>query len=290
MATLKQLRKTKNSLSKLQDTVSNKSYKKEDTRFWQATRDKQGNASTVIRFLPQANLEASPFAKSFNHFFQGKTGKYFVEPCPTTHGDPCPVCETNDPYWKQANGERDGVPEEIQERGRSVKYVANILVIKDPANPENEGQVRLFKFGPAIFNFIKEALNPKFDDEVAINPFDIEEGANFNFKIYKDNNRATYKKSSWGDSSILLEDDEDKLEEVIESLYDLEEFYHKDETKTYDELMEKLATVTGENFINETTNTEEPEEVVEDVLNESVSSKTTEEFDPSEFDNLFPDD
>lgn len=247
---LSELRKKRKSVEQLANSLTSKRDK--DDRFWQAQRDKQGNSSTVIRFLPQKDLDADPFTLYHNHFFQdANSGKYFVEQCPTTLGDPCPVCENNSSYWKEANGDHEQVPKEVKARSRKNNYVSNILVIKDPSNPENEGKVFLFKFGKSIFDKIKESISPEFEDQMAINPFDLWEGAKFNFRITKKGDWANYDKSSFDSPSELFDGDEDKLQSLLDQVFDLKEFKYEDETKSYEELQKKFYEVTGEGELNE---------------------------------------
>ena len=155
---------------------------KDDTRFWQPEVDKAGNGMAVIRFLPAPAIDgddALPWVRTFSHGFQGPGG-WFIDNCLTTLNEKCPVCEHNNTLW---NSGIEANKEIARKQKRKLSYVANILVVSDPSNPSNEGQIRLFKFGKKIFDKITEAMNPEFADETPVNPFDLWEGANFKLKI-----------------------------------------------------------------------------------------------------------
>jgi hypothetical protein len=127
-----------------------------------------------------------------------------------------------------------------------LNYIANVYIVSDPKNPENEGQVKLFKFGKKIFDKITEAMNPQFDDETPINPFDMWKGANFKLKIRKVEGYQNYDKSEFASQSALFNDD-DKLEEVYKQEFSLQELVADKEFKSYDDLKKRLDKVLGLN-------------------------------------------
>ena len=145
-------------------------YEKDDERFWQPEVDKAGNGMAIIRFLPAPAADgddALPWVRRFNHAFQG-TGGWLIDNCLTTNSQACPVCEHNSILW---NSGIEANKEIVRKQKRKLTYIANILVISDPKNPANEGQVRLYKFGKKIFDKITEAMSPEFADETPLNPF-----------------------------------------------------------------------------------------------------------------------
>ena len=105
----------------------------------------------------------------------------------------------------------------VRERKRNLRYVANILILSDPANPENDGTVKLFRFGKKIFDKIMDSMQPQFPDETPINPFDMWKGADFTLKIRKVEGYPNYDTSSFKSPSAIKGDD-DKLEEILERL------------------------------------------------------------------------
>ena len=139
-----------------------------DERLWKPEMDKTGNGYAVIRFLPAPDGEELPWAKMYSHAFQGPGG-WYIENSLTTNGGKDPVSEYNRELW---NSGIDADKETVRKQKRKLSYYANIYVVQDKANPQNEGQVFLYKFGKKIFDKIMEAMQPEFEDETAINPFD----------------------------------------------------------------------------------------------------------------------
>ena len=212
----------------------------QDDRLWKPTMDKSGNGYAVIRFLPAPEGEDLPWAKMFSHAFQG-TGGWYIENSLTTIGQKDPLGELNRELW---NSGHDADKETVRKQKRKLSFYANIYVVKDPANPQNEGGVFLYKFGKKIFDKIMEAMQPEFEDETAINPFDFWQGANFKLKLKKVAGYWNYDSSEFDRVSPLLDDD-DALEAVWRKEYSLSALTAPDQFKTYDELKKRLDYVLG---------------------------------------------
>jgi len=228
--------KKSNSLDKLLGAVQadggggeKKSYV--DDRLWKPVMDKSGNGYAVIRFLPAVEGEDMPWAKVWNHAFQGPTGQWYIENSLTTVGQNDPVSEMNSAYW---NSGVESDKEIARKQKRKLQYFANIYVVEDPANPQNEGKVMLYRFGKKIFDKCMESMQPAFKDETAVNPFDFWEGANFKLKLRKVEGYWNYPKPS------ALFDNDDELEEVWKKEYPLSEFTAPTNFKSYDELKKRL--------------------------------------------------
>lgn len=213
-----------------------------DERLWKPEVDKAGNGYAVIRFLPEPSGEDLPYARVFDHGFQGPGG-WYIENSLTSIGEKDPLGEYNSTLW---NNGTDAGKEQARKQKRRLKYYANIYVVKDPSNPANEGKVFLYQFGKKIFDKLSEAMNPEFEDENPINPFDFWEGADFKLKIRKVEGYRNYDKSDFDAPSALLDDDAE-LEKVYNSLYSLQEFLDPKNFKTYAELETKLNRVLGLN-------------------------------------------
>ena len=209
-----------------------------DDRFWQPEVDKAGNGYAVIRFLPPSAGEELPWVRIWNHGFQGPTGKWYIENSLTTLGKPDPVSELNTELW---NSGIEANKDQVRKQKRRLSYVANIYVVKDPAHPENEGQVRLYKFGKKIFDKIKDVMQPQFEDEDPVNPFDFWKGANFKLKIRNVEGYRNYDKSEFDSASPLADDD--ALETIWKKQHSLAEFVDPKNFKSYDELKAKLTVV-----------------------------------------------
>lgn len=231
-------------LVKAAEAVSTKSESTSyaDDRFWKPTRDKAGNGYAVVRFLPAKEGEDLPWVRYWDHGFKGPTGLWYIENSLTSIGEQDPVSESNSILW---NSGRDEDKQIARDRKRRLHYVSNILVISDPSNPENEGKVFLYKFGKKIFDKVMEAMQPAFEDETPINPYDFWEGADFKIKVRKVEGWVNYDKSEFSPPSALFEGDEQRLEELYNKLYTLQDFLDPKNYKSYDELKAKLNRVLG---------------------------------------------
>ena len=217
-----------------------KSY--DDDRIWKPVVDKGGNGYAVLRFLPAPAGEDLPWVRYWDHGFQGPTGRWYIENSLTSIGQPDPVSEINAKLW---NSGVESDKEVARKQKRRLHYVANVLVVSDSANPQNEGKVFLFKFGKKIFDKIMDVMQPAFQDEKAINPFDFWEGADFKLKIRNVEGYRNYDKSEFAAPSSVAED-ETKLEALYNSLHSLAEFTNPKNYKSYSELQAKLMAVLGE--------------------------------------------
>ena len=213
-----------------------------DDRFWKPDLDKSGNGYAVIRFLPQPSGEDLPWCKIWSHAFNGPGG-WYIENSLTTLQKKDPVSEYNTELW---NSGVEANKDVARKQKRILKYYSNVLVVSDPKHPENEGKVFLYRFGKKIFDKISEVMNPQFDDESPMNPFDFWEGANFKLKVRKVDGFWNYDKSEFEAAAALLEGNDTQLEEVYGKLYSLKQFLTEDNFKSYDELKEKFnRVVTG---------------------------------------------
>tara|TARA_R100001082_G_scaffold81061_1_gene48056 strand:+ start:7790 stop:8668 length:879 start_codon:yes stop_codon:yes gene_type:complete len=225
-------------------TTSKDSYK--DDRFWRPELDKSSNGYAVIRFLPAVDGEDLPWAKYYSHGFKGKGG-WYIEKSRTTLGEKDPVSEMNTELW---NSGIESDKDIARQRKRRLHYTSNILVVSDPANPQNEGKIFLYKYGKKIFDKIQEAMQPEFADEDPINPFDFWTGANFKLKVRKVAGFINYDKSEFESASALFDGDDEKLEELWKTQYALGEFTDPTTFKSYDELKKRMNEVLGSDIRN----------------------------------------
>jgi len=209
-----------------------------DERLWKLEVDKAGNGYAVIRFLPAPEGEELPWAKVWSHAFQGPGG-WYIENSLTTLGQKDPVSEYNRLLWNSGN---DADKDLARKQKRKLSYISNIYVVKDPTNPENEGKVFLYKFGKKIFDKITAAMQPEFEDEEAIDPFDFWQGANFKLKAKNVAGYRNYDSSEFAATSPLLDDD-DALEALWNKQYALAEFTAADQFKAYEALQQRLDSV-----------------------------------------------
>ena len=273
MSNFESLKRNRSSLEKLTKAIeattqsTTESGSREDTRLWQPTVDKAGNGMAIIRFLPAPAVDgedALPWVRVFSHGFQGPGG-WYIENSLTTLNQKDPVSEYNSTLW---NSGIEANKEIARKQKRRLNYVANVYVVSDPSNPENEGQIRIYKFGKKIFDKITEAMNPEFADETPVNPFDMWEGANFKLKIRNVEGYRNYDKSEFAEKSALLDGDDAKLEALWKQEHSLKEFLDPKHFKPYEVLKARLDKVLG--FEGEVAPRTKAEDVVVENFNDSA--------------------
>ena len=281
---LETLRKS-NSLDKLLNAVKEDSAPQEkksyvDERLWKPELDKSGNGYAVIRFLPSVEGEDMPWAKVWNHAFQGPTGQWYIENSLTTVGQKDPVSEHNTKLW---NTGLESDKETARKQKRKLQYFSNIYVVSDSKHPENEGKVFLYRYGKKIFDKLMAAMQPEFEDETPINPFDFWEGANFKLKIRKVDGYWNYDKSEFETPSAL--GDDSVIESVWKKQYALKEFTASTNFKSYEELKTRLdAVLSGTVSVGNVTDTMDDEPIASPKVDtKPVESKQEDEDDTMDY-------
>jgi len=281
---LSELRKNRgnfDSLLKEVETIANPTNEKrgDDDRLWKPSVDKAGNGQAVLRFLPAPPGEELPWVRVYDHGFQGPTGKWYIENSLTTINKPDPLGELNSELW---NSGIEANKEIARKQKRRLSYISNVLVVRDPSNPENEGKVFLYKYGKKIFDKIKDVMQPTFEDEKPVNPFDLWEGANFKLRIRQVEGYRNYDKSEF-DGNTPLDENEDKLEAIWKQTHSLAAFLDPSNFKSYDELKTKLNTVLGSGTRVPTAEKVNPLDAEDELFVETkmkTAAKATEETPP----------
>ncbi len=245
--TLSDLRKSRGNFDNLMKEVEKMSattttQSRDDGKEWKPTVDNAGNGLAIIRFLPAPKGEDLPWVRLWNHGFQGPSGKWYIENSLTTLGQQDPVSELNSELW---NSGVDADKEIARKQKRRLAYYTNIVVVKDPAKPENEGKVFLYKFGKKIFDKIQDAMKPEFEDETPVNPFDFWEGRNLKLKIRQVEGFRNYDKSEFESVDSVVADTDEAIEEIWSQQHSLAEIVDPKNFKSYDELKKKLDMVLG---------------------------------------------
>ena len=279
--------KKSNSLDKLLNAVKEDSAPQEkksyvDERLWKPELDKSGNGYAVIRFLPSVEGEDMPWAKVWNHAFQGPTGQWYIENSLTTVGQKDPVSEHNTKLW---NTGLESDKETARKQKRKLQYFSNIYVVSDSKHPENEGKVFLYRYGKKIFDKLMAAMQPEFEDETPINPFDFWKGANFKLKIRKVDGYWNYDKSEFETPSAL--GDDSVIESVWNKQYALKEFTASTNFKSYEELKTRLdAVLSGTVSVGNVTDTMDDEPIASPKVDtKPVESKQEDEDDTMDYFN-----
>lgn len=296
-------------LSKMVGALNQASYATNDN-LWEPELDKSGVGYAVIRFLPPAQVDGDngvPFIRLWNHGFQ-HNGRWFIENCPTTIDGQCPVCEDNTRLWE--SGIEDNRKLVSEHRKRKLSFYSNVYIIKDPKNPENEGTVKLFRYGTKIFKKIQQVTKPEFEDDIAFDPFNLWTGANFIVKIKKNGKFNDYDSSKFDNPAPLMDDD-DEMEAIWKAEHSLLEFINPTNFKSYDELKSKLNKIIGTNSLHNNVSSskfeqqknskiQEQEDEFDEVFNtpsskvkessNSKSEKSEEDDDMDFYANLFNDE
>jgi len=253
---------SKNMLEKMKasDKPDQSGSRAEDERIWKPTFDKEkGSGSAIIRFLPAApsEIDELPYVRVYSHAFQGPTGKWYIEKSLSTIGKPDPCGELNKRCW---NSGVESDKDNARSRKRKTDYYANVLIIKDPAHPELEGKVMIYKYGPQIHKMIEDSAYPKepeFEgDEVVepLNAFDIDNGADFVIRITGRTMKnakgqsvtvPNYEKSSFKAKAALAGGKESEMERIWNMCHALQPFYDEKEYKSYESLQKRLVEVLG---------------------------------------------
>ena len=283
---LEELKKS-NSLDKLLNAVKEDSAPQEkksyvDERLWKPELDKSGNGYAVIRFLPAVEGEDMPWAKVWNHAFQGPTGQWYIENSLTTVGQKDPVSEHNTKLW---NTGLESDKETARKQKRKLQYFSNIYVVSDSKHPQNEGKVFLYRYGKKIFDKLMAAMQPEFEDESPINPFDFWDGANFKLKIRKVDGYWNYDKSEFETTSTL--GDDSMVEGIWKKQYSLKEFTAPTNFKSYEELKTRLdAVLSGTVSVGNVTDTMDDEPIASPKVDtKPVESKQEDEDDTMDYFN-----
>jgi len=266
-----------------------------DERFWQMTKDTVGNGASTIRFLPQKDPSKSPIQLTFRHGFQ-ENGRWFIEECPFTIGEKCPVCEYSSSIW---NTNED----KARMYWRNKSYIANILVVKDPGNPDNDGKVFLFKFGKKIYDMIMNRISPEIEEgeeDESINVFDFDEGIDFKMKMCQVSGFNNYDKSSFAFKTSAVGGGEEKSQEAIyNNIFGLDEFVDPKNYKTYDQLLKKLTGSQSSSAMpnmQEEIKTEDKQEAIPKEVNDKFDAEAeakdveTDESGDIDFDALLADE
>lgn len=240
--TLKKNSKNTNALIQKLSAMDSEKNSYKDDRFWRPTVDDAGTGQAIIRFLPESPGEDTPYVLYYSHAFQGPGG-WYIENSRTTLGEKDPVSEMNTRLWN--SGEKAKKDLVSQKYKRKKNYVSNILVVDDPANPQNNGKVFLFRYGVKILQKIQDSMKPEFADEYPIVPFDFWKGANFRIRIRKVAGYLNYDKSEFDSSTELFDGDDAQLKKMWDSQHKLNEFVDPTKYKSYDDLRIRLDAVIG---------------------------------------------
>lgn len=196
-----------------------------DPRFINVSRDEKDNGQLVLRLIPDKNGLGN--VKTFSHFGSIKDDasgnkRWFIANCPTTlEGGKCPYCEAYLAAWKNGDEEMKSL---LKSGKRNESYISNVVVVKDPMHPENNGKVMLYKYGYKVSKLIEEAISGDADAEIEpINIYHPIKGANLHLKNSRHGDYIVLDGSKFLTQSAIIKS-MDEFEGILEQTYDLSEF------------------------------------------------------------------
>lgn len=212
-----------------------------DDRFYKLKRDENGNGAAIIRFLPDPNMKLLQQLYRINCNGQkGAERRWVSELSPQNINQPDPFHKMWADLWQA------GKKEEARQFARQTRFYTNILVIKDPAEPANEGKVFLLDLSQSLKLMLENAMFPSDADralgaepKALFNPL---QGHNFKLVSSKAaTGFITYEKSSVVDAvTSVFDSKEEAVTFIKENCYPLDDFLKPEAYKSYEELQEKL--------------------------------------------------
>lgn len=241
LADLRKLRNTASDFSDITKALekTNTSNSREDARFWKLDKDKAGNGTATIRFLPKTGNDELPWVLTYSHGFQGPTGKWYIEQSLSTIGEIDGIAELNRSLYSTSKDQEHPARKQASKQARRSQYIANVLIVNDPKHPELNGQVKLFKFGKKIFQKIMDKYRPTFEDETPVNIFHPYVGANFKLRMKQVDGFPNYDQSVFESESEMLDGDDDKILAALNAQFPLYEFIDPKNFKSR-EVLDKL--------------------------------------------------
>ena len=212
-----------------------------DDRFYKLKRDENGNGAAIIRFLPDSNMKLLQQIYKINVNNQkGNERRWVSELSPQNINQPDPFHKAWADLWQA------GKKEEARRFARQTRFYTNILVVKDPANPANEGKVFLLDLSQSLKAILENLMFPsEADKALGVEPkalFNPLQGHNFKLVSAKEpTGFIGYTKSSVVEQvTSIFNSKEEAVTFIKENCYDLDEFLRPEAYKTYDELQQKL--------------------------------------------------
>lgn len=261
MPTLAQLKKKRGAnVAELQEKIKNQNSgnsRPVDPRIWKPKFNKdKGKGTCIVRFLTPK--EGDAFVELKEYQFTGSGGNYW-SPARVTLGleDPIQIAAING-FRKAKAEDNKTLKEHMIKLLPKSKFYANVMVIRDEEVPDNEGKVFIWQYGPKVQSFINKAINPEFEDQKSMNPFDYWEGADFVIRMISNEipDKRTGKKiivpnydnSSFSDPSEFMDGDDEKIEEIFNLTVDLSEFIDPELFPEFDKVAEDFARVWGKPY------------------------------------------
>lgn len=180
---------------------------------------KPGN-TYVLRLLPNVNDTKN----TFHHFFvygwnSFASGEYVSSVSLQTIGKTDPI--GSEVYRMKKSGSSEE-KEKVEHVKWQEQWYVNVYVVDDPVTPENNGTVKVLRFGKKLNKLIMEAISGSDSDEFGARVFDLSEnGVNLKLKVEKNEGGFVNYDSSRFTSPNNLGLTEDKQQEIYNNVHDL---------------------------------------------------------------------
>jgi hypothetical protein len=200
----------------------------------QFLRTEVGNTYTV-RLIPNVKDPGKTFFHYYTHGWTSfATGQYINQISPNTWGERDPIAEARYRLSKTGDDEEKSKASAIMRREN---WMVNVYVVNDPVNPDNNGTIKLLRFGRQLHKIIMDAMQGEEAEDFGPRIFDIAKGCDFRIKVEKQGDYPTYVSSKFGMPKALSTDYEGGVNAIHKDAYDLESVFT---VKSYDELKEVL--------------------------------------------------
>ena len=229
--------------------------------------------TTVVRLVPNVKSPEKTFFHYYSHSWESfSTGRFTSVISPQTFGERDPISEVYLSIQKHGSEEEK---KKARVLARRENWLVNVYVVNDPVNPENNGEVKILRYGKQLHKVIMDALQGDESDEVGERMFDLsDKGCNLRIKCERQGDFPTYVSSKFALPSAL-EGVEDS-NELYESVHSLDDIYN---VKSYDDLKQTL----DEHFYckNVTETGDEWEDTAKEVAEEKAAAPAAEATTPS---------
>jgi hypothetical protein len=190
----------------------------------------------TVRLIPNVS---SP-EKTFFHYYTYDwssfgTGQYTSVLSPTTFGQRCPITDTKFKVLRNGTDEEKAKANLLR---RNERWLINAYVIDDPTNPENNGTLKIIRYGKQLHKIISDAIDGEGSEDFGPRIFDLSEnGVNFKIKSEQQGDYISYTSSKFTMPRKVEGMTDAKAEEIYNSAFDLTSIVS---TKSHDELLEIL--------------------------------------------------
>lgn len=214
-----------------------------------------GNTYTV-RLLPNVKDPSKTFFHYYSYGWNSfTTGQLVTVVSPTTWNQRDPIAEER--YRVLRNG-----TEKEKEKALAIKrrenWLVNVYVINDPVNADNNGKIKLLRFGRQLHKIIMDAIEGEEAAELGPRIFDLSpKGCNLRIKVEKQGDYPTYVSSKFSTPKEIEGLEEAEFKKIYNGAFDLESYVS---VKSYDE----LKTILDEHYLG-TKDVEDAEETIQAV-------------------------